>query len=110
MFHSANPAYPCRIFGQSNCEPGNNISYPIPHLYFISGPKSYLDTCKHASHTYIIFLKIHKPQPHQIMYLTVEIKITIIKATGQPCCGKTRSDLFIVTLAARLQRPDAWSS
>jgi hypothetical protein len=48
-------------------------------------------------------------QPHQIVYSIVEIEITIIKATGEPCRDKRRSDLFIVTLAARLQRPDAWS-
>jgi hypothetical protein len=60
-----------------------------------------------ASHT----CKYHLSQnlnatASSIVFSIVEIEITIIQATGEPYCDKRQSDLFIVTLAARLQRPD----
>jgi hypothetical protein len=40
----------------------------------------------------------------------VEIETTIIKATGESCCDQEAIQSCSATLAARLERPDAWRS
>jgi len=83
----ANPDYSCRIFGLSNCEPDNKNFYQHTYLPFRTDMLSLpVQTCKPHLSICIIFLEHTSHRLNRLCI--VETEITIIKATGGPCCDR----------------------